>query len=67
MGCRICRRVLTVAVIAIAVIEALILIPSIQGFKRDAFVQIEQQARVAVTSAESLRRGEGRLTTSQLS
>lgn len=67
MGCRICRRVLLVAVFAIMAVEALILIPSIQGFKRDAFAQIEQQARVAVTSAELLGGAEGRLSGDELS
>lgn len=48
VNCRICQRVMLVAVAAIIVIEALILVPSIEGFKRDAHLQLERVGRAAL-------------------
>lgn len=51
VNCRICQRVMLVAVAAIVVIEALILVPSIEGFERDAYLHLERVGRAALEGA----------------
>lgn len=48
LHCRICGRVLLVAIAAIVVIEAVILVPSISGFEQDALSELEKRGRIAV-------------------
>lgn len=52
--CRLCWRIVISVMLAIVVIEAVILIPSYNNYKRDLLARLEHAGRAAITAAFAL-------------